>query len=76
MILVTVGKKHHVEDQDAHIGPSKHQKFTDAPNWAQVQTGDEEEVGPKAPSFRHTYNFIFTSSPPDTDKVYDRDGCL
>lgn len=68
-IPVTVGKKRPAEDLDVHIGPSKRQKFSDVPNWTQARTDDEEEAGVKVLAFKHTYDFVFTLSPPDTDKT-------
>ena len=63
----TAGKKRRAEDPDTQVGPSKRPKFTDATNWTRTPTGEREKGGLNVSAFKHTYDFVFTLSPPNTD---------
>ena len=67
---VTVGEKRRAEDSDAHIGPSKRLKLNDVTNGIRAQGGDGGGVGSKLPAFKHTYDCVFTLSPPGAVSGY------
>lgn len=68
-ISVTTGKKRRADDPEAHTGPSKRQKLTDATKAVLVQRDGGEEADLKVFAFKHTYDFAFTQPPPDADNA-------
>jgi hypothetical protein len=68
-MTTTVGKKRPAEDPDIEAGPLKRQKFTDITSGARAQKDVGGEVGPKVLAFKHTYHFVFTLFPSDTNNI-------
>lgn len=68
-VPINAGKKRRAEDLDAQMGSSKRQKFTDAMDWVRARTYHGGSVDQMVPAFKHTYDFVFTLSPPGTDNA-------